>query len=166
MTLATHMVTGAAASRLFATHPAQAFLIGWLSHYIFDTITHWDYPIHSYASHKHAPGETKVTFNKIIFLDIGKVLLDVSLGVLFIFTVHGRIMPGHVSILIAGALGATVPDFLQFVYGLTKFRVLGWLQRFHHFMHSGKSLNDRPVVGIVSQICLIIVAGFFLYMTL
>lgn len=162
MTLATHMATGAAISGLFATSPAQAFLIGWLSHYIFDTIAHWDYPIDSYASEKSAPTESKVIFNRATVFDIAKVLADVLLGVFIVTAFYYRAADHSFLVFAAGAIGATIPDFIQFLYGSTKLKVLEFLQRFHHFMHSGKSLNGRPVIGIGLQLSLILFTGIFI----
>lgn len=161
MTLATHIVTGAAAARIFATHPAEAFVIGLASHYILDSIVHWDYPIKAYFSHKDSPAETKVHLNKDIFIDVGKVLFDVSIGFVIVFFAHREIVNGNLLLLTVAALGAVLPDFIQFVYGIYKIPLLGFMQRFHHFMHAARTLNDRPIIGVGSQICLIIVASMF-----
>jgi hypothetical protein len=161
MTLATHIVTGAAAARLFATHPAEAFIIGLASHYILDSVAHWDYPIRAYSSEKHAPGDTKVHFNRAIFLDIGKVLLDVLIGFAIVFFAHAQFVNGHLAFLLIAAAGAVLPDFIQFVYGVYKLPLLGLMQRFHHFMHAETHFNDRPVIGVATQVCLILLASMF-----
>jgi hypothetical protein len=182
MTLATHIVVGAAMARVFANNPAEAFVIGLASHYILDSIVHWDYPISSYSSEKHDPESTKVHFNKNLFFDIAKVSIDVLIGLLIAVAVHWKFFainsfsnstshstifdPSVGIILVTGAFAAILPDFIQFVYGSIKSSPLaflhkpfGLMQKFHHYMHSEANLNDRPFIGVVSQICLILVVS-------
>lgn len=162
MTLTTHMVAGAAAARLFATHPVQAFLIGWLSHYILDAIVHWDYPLSAYTSPKNDPTSASIYFNKSLFFDLFKTGLDALLGLIAVFLIvlpESKTLPLFVFL---GAAGGLVPDFLQFVYGVSKLKMLGVLQRFHHFMHAEGSFKNRPIIGISFQIGIIILIAVFL----
>lgn len=161
MTLATHIVVGAAASRLFATHPAEAFVIGLASHYVLDSIVHWDYPIRAYSSRLDAPGETKVSVGRGMLFDMAKVLLDVAIGFVIVLLVHQQLVQGNLLFLLLAAVGAVLPDFIQFAYGVYKFPPFGLMQRFHHFMHATRNFNDRPVIGVATQICLIVVASMF-----
>lgn len=186
MTLATHIVAGAAAAKIFSANPAQAFLVGCLSHYILDSIVHWDYKLRAFPSESDSSSansafssgnssspdgsfllEKKVQFNKFLFGDIVKVLFDAFLGFLIAFlivsSVADRLMDGDAVLLISGAVGGVFPDFLQFLYGIWKTRFLRELQRFHHFMHAKKKLNDRPALGVPLQVCVIAIAGLLLY---
>lgn len=162
MTLATHMATGAAISGLFATSPGQAFLVGWLTHYLFDTIVHWDYPIASYSSEKSKPDKTKISFGRMMIFDVSKVAIDVLIGIIIVTIFYYRFSDQNLWLFVAGALGSVVPDLAQFLYGIFKSRPLGILQKFHHFMHAEKTLSDRPVIGIGSQVSLILAVGIFL----
>lgn len=180
MTLATHIVTGAAVAKIFSANPAQAFLIGCLSHYILDSIVHWDYKLRAFSSESDLPStndafssgdspliEKKVRFNKFLFGDIIKVLFDAFLGFLIVFFivsgVADRLADGDIILLFSGAVGGVLPDFLQFLHGIWKTRFLRELQKFHHFMHAKKKLNDRPALGIPLQVCVIAIAGLLLY---
>lgn len=149
------MVVGAAAARMFSETPTQAFFIGWLSHYIMDAIAHWDYPLRSFSADEHSPLDAKVTFNKYLFLDIGKVLLDVALGVIVIFLVAGTMSWENLLLLFVGAIGGALPDFLQFLLGVTRLKALRIHQQFHNFMHATHKLDDKPLIGITSQVLII-----------
>src|SRR4051812_36852886 len=94
MTLATHIIAGAAAAKAFSTNPVQAFFIGWISHYIMDAILHWDYLLASFESHPDAPLETRVHMNRLnraFLTDVAKVLLDVALGFGVVFLLVGHV---------------------------------------------------------------------------
>lgn len=58
---------------------------------------------------------------------------------------------------LVGAVFAIIPDPLQFVYMKYRHEPLISLQRFHLFMHARTRLNDRPLLGVGSQIALIAV---------
>lgn len=164
MTLATHIVVGAAVARVLASNPVEAFVIGLATHYLLDSIVHWDYPLSAYSSEKAMPEQTKVHLNKYIFLDMGKVLLDVAIGFVIVFFVHQQFISGNMStlwLLLIAALGAVLPDFIQFAYGIFKIHPLGLMQRFHHYMHAGANFNNRPILGISTQVCLIALVSVF-----
>ncbi len=165
MTLATHMVTGATAAAVFSSHPVEAFFIGWASHYVFDAIPHWDYSLASFSSDSEKPLDTKVTFNRFLFLDIGKVLLDVLIGALVVYFLSVGVNTFTLTILFFGAIGGVVPDFLQFLYGFIKIPILRSFQQFHNFTHSKKKLDHRPLIGITSQVLIIALAGTILLST-
>lgn len=159
MTLTTHIVAGAAGARVFASNPVQGFIIGWLSHYVLDSIVHWDYPLTSAKPEIFAPNakENLSLFNKALFGDALKVFFDVFLGFVLVFFFLDFRMDPRYSILIAGAMGAVIPDFLQFVFLVWKNRFLKFLQRIHVFIHAEGDLNDRPFLGIVSQAAIIFI---------
>ncbi|HLP44191.1 MAG TPA: hypothetical protein VK145_02830 [Candidatus Nanoarchaeia archaeon] len=161
MTLATHMVVGAAAAKVLSSHPVEAFVIGWISHYILDSVVHWDYPLSITGGQEHAPLNIREASKKLIAYDVGKVLIDVILGAIMIYVLSKNFSPDNVHLLVAGALGATIPDFLQFLYGVFKVRILAILQDFHNFMHAERTLKGRPIVGIAAQICVILIATYF-----
>ncbi|MEK7390614.1 MAG: hypothetical protein AAB635_00575 [Patescibacteria group bacterium] len=179
MTLATHIVTGAAVAKIFTANPVQAFLVGCLSHYVLDSIIHWDYKLRAFSSESNSYSmddsssiddsfsmEKKVRFNKFLLGDIAKVLFDAFLGFLIVFLIVSlatdRLANGDMFIMLFGAVGGVIPDFLQFLYGIRKNQFLRGLQKFHHFMHAKRKLNDRPVLGISLQIFIIVAVGLFL----
>ncbi len=152
MTLTPHIVTGAVAARIFTSHPVAAFVLGCATHFMLDAIPHWDYKIDSLSDENTGsdPLNKKVRFNKILFFDVGKVLLDVALGFTLLFWFIFPI--SNLSILLAGAIGGVLPDFLQFVFGIWKNTPLRLHQKFHHFIHAKKKLDDRPWIGVPIQV--------------
>ena len=166
MTLATHIVTGAAVAGVLTKDPTAAFLAGWVSHYLLDALPHWDYPIASFeAKDEQKPLEKKVEFGMVFVKDVVKVLTDACLGfVLLYITIWGSgdVSPDMLVILLAGAFGGVFPDFLQFLYGVWNVWPLRKLQEFHHFIHADLKLDDRPRVGVPMQIGIISFAGLVL----
>lgn len=163
MTLATHLVVGAAGARLFAGAGTPslftAFLIGWMSHYILDSITHWDYPLSAYSSSLENPLKTTLVRGKVLFFDFAKVILDAGAGLILVYFFIRD--PGAVALfdprIFLGALGAAFPDFIQFAYSFLKWKPLGLMQRFHHFMHAKTSFENRPAIGISIQVIAIVI---------
>jgi hypothetical protein len=167
MTLTTHIVAGAAGARVFASNPVQGFIIGWLSHYVLDSIVHWDYPLASAKPEAFAPGsnEKLALLNKAAVSDFFKVSFDALLGFLLVFMFLDFRMDPRYSVLIAGAMGAVIPDFLQFVFLVWKNRFLKFLQKIHVFIHAQEDLNNRPILGIGSQALIIfLILVLFNYM--
>ncbi len=170
MTLATHIVVGAATARALATSPIQAFILGWISHYIMDSIIHWDYPLKTFEGNHNDPTATKIHFNRDIFLDMAKVLLDVGLGFIIVLLATDEFTRQNFFLVLAGAVGGGMPDFIQFLYGAFKTKSLTQpltkpleiMQRFHNFMHASRDLKSRPVIGIAIQVCIILVVSFFI----
>ncbi len=168
MTLATHMVVGAAAASVFTNHPVEAFVVGWASHYVMDAIVHWDYPLSITGGTEQVPLNIKQAPIKLIAFDVGKVLLDVAIGGLILGLLAWRLHLNfdNIWILFAGAIGGTIPDFLQFLYGVFKVKILALLQRFHGFMHAKRGLREKPIYGIFLQLFIIAVASFFVVVKL
>ncbi len=161
MTLATHMVAGAAVAKVFSSHPVEAFAIGWISHYILDSVVHWDYPLSITGGEEHVPINVRQASKKLIAYDITKVSIDVCLGVILVTILARNFDPNNLVVLIAGAIGATIPDFLQFLFGIFKLKILEILQKFHDFMHAKHTLKHKPFFGISTQIGIILVATLF-----
>jgi hypothetical protein len=165
MTLATHIVAGAVAAKFISNHPVEAFVVGAVSHYLLDTIPHWDYKINSFvAPDENKPLEKKVRFDKGIFLDIGKVVLDVFIGFALIFVLNFFVSenPLNIWLLFAAAIGGAAPDFAQFLYGLWKVWPLKKIQDLHNWVHAKIKLDNRPEVGVPLQFILIVVLAVFL----
>lgn len=159
MTLTTHIVAGAAGARLFASSPVEGFIIGWLSHYVLDSIVHWDYPLASVGPEiftVESQGKLSLK-NRAVIGDFIKVIIDVCLGFFLAFTfLDYRTDPRYLLIL-AGGLGSVIPDFLQFIFVVWKNRFIGYFQKFHNMLHAKTDINDRPLLGITFQAALIII---------
>lgn len=151
MVLATHAVAGAALASVMPSYPVAGFMVGFMSHFVLDSIPHWDYKI---LSNSIDPKSTdrKLSFNKNMALDMLRIgsdgLLGLVLAYLFFFD------SASPWVFIAGAIGAMLPDPLQFVYTRFPKGPIVYLQRFHEWIHATKHLKGRPVVGIATQIIL------------
>lgn len=159
MTLTTHIVAGAAGARLFASSPVEGFIIGWLSHYVLDSIIHWDYPLAS-ANPEIFTAESngKLSLkNKAVIGDFIKVSIDVLLGFFLAFTFLDYRSDPRYLLILAGGLGSVIPDFLQFVFVVWKNKYIRHFQRFHNMLHAKTDINDRPILGIASQVALIVI---------
>jgi len=165
MTLATHIVAGAVAAKFISSHPVEAFFVGAVSHYLLDTIPHWDYKINSFvAIDESKPLDKKIQFNKEIFRDVAKVVLDAFIGFALIFILNFFVGDNLMSVwlLLAAALGGAAPDFAQFLYGLWKIWPLKKLQELHNWVHAEIKLDDQPEIGVPMQFLLIVVLAMFL----
>lgn len=168
MTLTTHIVAGAAGARLFAGNPVEGFIIGWLSHYVLDSIIHWDYKISSAEPQLFLPGANagKVSVRSRAFIsDILKVSFDVALGFVLVFMFLSHEADPRYLLLLAGGLGGVIPDFLQFIYVVWRNRVLEYMQKLHNLLHAKTKINHRPVLGIISQALLILIILFLFNFT-
>jgi hypothetical protein len=157
MILTTHAITGAALASLTPNEPLVGFSVGFLSHFLLDTIPHWDY-YYTFASlkkDKNNPMNDDMLINKDFVKDILKVGLDATVGLLLAYLIFGFYMKYSILIISCGAIGAMMPDGLTFIHMKWRHEPLTSLQRFHNWVHSKIILNDKPVIGILSQIILI-----------
>jgi hypothetical protein len=161
MTLATHIVIGAAVARpLMAFNPGFAFLAAFISHYLADAIPHWDYNLDSIADRDEDLKKHWVITRASLSRDITHAALDAFLGTAFIFTFFPPTSLETFLWAAATIMGAVLPDFLQ---GLFMIRRPSWMypiQKFHTIMHTKIKLGPYPLIGIPFQ-CIIFI--FFLY---
>jgi len=145
MPITPHMLVGAA----IGTHSPGlliAFCLGLISHYLLDALPHWDYFPKDYF-HK-----IKITRPE----HFKKIGLDFILGVMIV-SILTFAYPQKFLIL-AGILGALLPDFLQFIY--YTFRIK-WLKPFtwlHKKIHLYDNLPFRlgfPAILIVSLMAIL-----------
>ncbi len=154
MLLATHAVIGAAAASLFPNNPILAFSAAFVSHFVVDAIPHWHYPVTSFEIDEKDSMKNDMPIKKGFFFDLIKIGADGLLGLLlsyFIFTS----LKTPFWIIILGVFGAILPDPLQFVYWKWRHEPLKTLQRFHLWIHSKKNIDDKHLIGVLSQISVI-----------
>ncbi len=158
MTLATHGVVGATIAVVWPTQPLLAIGLAFLSHFPLDAIPHWDYPISSLDKEEAARGTVRMQWGRGFVIDLVRIGADGLLG-LFLALVVRELSVTYISLwwVMAGAVAGMLPDGLQFVYGRLGGRVLGFIQRIHNFFHTSWRLSGRPIVGIGSQIMLVVV---------
>jgi len=144
MTLSTHAVIGASlasAIPLAYNQPlkftALAFVAGVLSHFLLDGVPHWDYSLVS-GNETENPLDYDLEIGWSFLFDLLKVGLDISLGLLVAGLLFIGIAGRQPIIILAGAFGAILPDFLQFAYMKIRRAPFSWLQHLHNYYHYDK----------------------------
>lgn len=155
MVLTPHAVVGATIASFFRLNPFTAFWAGFLSHFFMDFIPHWDYKLKSARYDEANPLNNDLIISRDSTLDFIKIGFDGFLGVaisLLFFTLGANISP---FVVIAGALGAILPDPLQLVYMKYRREPFITLQKTHMLFHSRLRITN-PVFGVLFY-CLIII---------
>ena len=146
MILSTHAVVGGAIASLMPGHPVLAFVIGVASHFAIDAIPHVDYPLYSITVRRSAP--SALTLNWLLVQDLSLIALDACLGLAIVLWLYAS--PGATTAVLAGALGAMLPDPLRVLHKLYPREPLRSLQRFHGWMHTQQRLSWP--LGVSSQL--------------
>jgi hypothetical protein len=156
MTLTTHAITGAAIATMVPNYPALGFILGFGSHYILDALPHWSYSLKSVKKDLKNSLNTDMIIGKDSCQDFFKIGTDGILGVVLAFILVGVFH--HVSslVILMGAIGGMLPDALQFCYWKWKHEPLTTFQRLHNWAHTSFRIDDKPVLGILSQIAIIL----------
>jgi hypothetical protein len=146
MILTSHAVVGAAVASFMPSHPAIAFAVGFASHFVLDAIPHLDYPIKSRSVN---PGiGAPMAFDRALLQDAVTIGSDGLFGIvaaLFLFSSSANFWA-----ILMGAVGAILPDPLQFAYTRWPHEPLRTLQLFHRWAHSKKQMNS-VVFGASTQ---------------
>lgn len=157
MILITHAVIGAAVTTKIQTY-TLIFLTGVASHYLSDAIPHWHYrvPRVTVALREQSMKKT-LTFSVRFVGEFVKIAIDCAMG----FLVSFFFFPGNMLAVFFAVFGAILPDLLV---GFSRFypsRFLILHQRFHNRIHTRTRLDDRPLVGIGTQLAVIIFGILF-----
>jgi hypothetical protein len=146
MILCTHAVVGAALASFLPSQPIAAFVVGFASHYALDAIPHRDYPL---KSHSVIPRiGVPMVFDGALLQDAVTIGLDGLFGItaaLFLFASTANLWA-----ILLGAIGAMLPDPLQFVHSRFPHEPLRTLQRFHRWAHTNKNIRG-VVLGFGTQ---------------
>ena len=168
MTLTTHSVVGASIAVLSSANPFAAFLLGFTSHFLLDSIPHWDYPLAS-GNKAVDPMENDLIVGKSFLVDLLYIAIDASLGLLLglllLPSYHMGFTPLLQSPILWSIIGAVLPDLLQFVYFKTKAEPFTTIYRFHKFIHAQYRFPDTSIIGIGIQVFIIggLLSRFLLY---
>jgi hypothetical protein len=125
--------------------PILAFVVGLISHYLFDLIPH---------------GDTKVPqkyLNSIHIAFAGLVdLFFVAIYIIILFFLNVEFL--KISIIFA-ILGSWFPDILQAFYFKFQGKILGKLQDFHNFFHNLISIKYqfKLIHGLIWQFIILII---------
>jgi len=155
MTLTSHAVAGAAAASFFPKNPVPAFIFGFLSHFILDTIPHGHYPLRSHTRHPENRLSEDMVWGRTFFFDLIKISLDFALGAVLVFF----LFPPN-PIVFLGAFAGMLPDALQFVYWKIRREPLTSLQKFHIWMHAERNFNSRSAIAITIELGIIALSVF------
>jgi hypothetical protein len=169
MTLTTHAIAGAAVASAMPSHPVLGFVAGFASHYLLDAIPHWEYELRSTTENPNDPMDESITLDKNFIFDLLKMGFDAFLGIAVAFLFFGfpdfNFHAIFYSAIIWGIIGGLLPDALQFVYLKCKHEPMIGLQKFHILAHSKIKMDNRPVLGIFSQIIIIaLIAAVFKFL--
>lgn len=161
MILASHIII----SGILASKTPNYFLaaaIGLISHYVLDTIPHWDYLSEEFES--GAKTDKNFVKRKKFWQELFKITIDILAGfvVLFIFIKfydNINIVP-----LIISVFFSILPDSLSFLYWITNWKIIKWNHDIQLFAHRLiiKTVPKFPS-GLVIQIITIGIVFFMLY---
>jgi hypothetical protein len=158
MTLTTHAVAGALIGAIASQNLAFVAVAAFASHFLLDSIPHWDYALASSERDSDNPLKDDIKASgKTFFIDLSKIAFDAILGVAIAVVLF---YSGPTTVLIGavvGAIFAILPDPLQFAYMKIRREPLISLQKFHLFMHADADLNDKPFLGVGFQVALIVI---------
>lgn len=151
MVLATHAVVGGAVASLFPSHPVEAFVAGFVSHFILDAIPHWDYKLLSaYAGAKDPAPTDGPNASKYFAIDLAHIGADLILGVVLTLLIWQPVGYMAWKILALGVIGGILPDFLQFVYVRFPHQPMILIQKFQDFMQAEYKIHN-PYLGVFLQ---------------
>jgi hypothetical protein len=155
MILCTHAVVGAALASFLPSHPAAAFVVGFASHFALDAIPHWDYPIKSRSVNPRIGAP--MVFDGALLQDAVAIGCDGLFGILAALLLFAS--PASLWAILLGAIGAMLPDPLQFVHARFPHEPLRTLQRFHRWAHTEKRIKDVSLgVGTQAAFVCVVVA--------
>lgn len=138
MILTNHAITGAALASLTPNQPLVGFTVGFLSHFVLDAVPHWDYYLASFKEDGDNPLNDDVILNGDFLKDILKIGLDGIIGLSLSYLVFVLYFKISIVAVLCGAIGAMMPDALQFVYMKWRHEPLKSLQRLHRLVHADK----------------------------
>ncbi len=158
MVLSTHAIIGSAMATLMPTFPLTGFVLACVSHFATDAIPHWDYKLRSKNDDEsNFLNDDMQASGRDFMIDLAKIGLDLALGFALSILIWGWWFGLPLTIILLGAVGGVLPDFLQFAYFKIRREPLTSLQRFHHWIHAKLRLKGRFVLGPILQALIVII---------
>ncbi len=148
MFITTHALLGALIGEQVASHPALAFGLGLISHFLADIIPHGDSNLY-----KGYVSGSKVK------RAVAYVTVDALVAMLFVLGLFNTGFNEHRLAISLGILGSVLPDLLVAVYQLFHVERLRWFNKFHFFFHNliTSKKGDIPLGwGIVMQLIVLV----------
>lgn len=143
MVLTAHTITGVALASMVPDKPLVGFAVGFLSHFVLDAMPHWDYTLKSLVEDRHNPMNKDMVIGKEFFIDLLKISFDAIFGLLMSYLVFGLYLKYSFLVILCGAVGAMMPDALQFVYMKLRHEPFISLQRLHVFVDANNTFTIR-----------------------
>ncbi len=160
MTLGTHAVVGAFVGAAAAHNLPLAAAAAFASHFLMDSIPHWDYAILSIQKDPANPLNDDMGSNRILFYkDLIRTGFDFGLGLLIAFLLFKSTGQTVLVGALLGGVCAALPDALQFLYWKVRKEPLISLQRFHLFMHADHDFNNEPIIGFLMQAAIVVLVA-------
>jgi hypothetical protein len=138
---------------------ALIFFASFLSHFAIDALPHWDYKMLSFP--KENGKRLFVVKKNFLIKDLSKNFLDGVIGLTGAILIIG--FPRNFLSAILFSLivfGAILPDILEALFIIKKWRVLEPLHKFHFSIHGKRIFINKSFWGIVSQILIIALIVF------
>jgi|SRR3989338_5461209 len=147
MTITTHATIGAVIGQATG-NPILAFIFGFISHFLIDTIPHGDSGLSDNYRIFHRKQKQAVAYT----------LVDAFVAIIFILILANAKDIDSVRTFTWGIIGSVIPDFLVGVYELSKTPLLKWFNTLHFAFHDFfiKRKGDVPLsYAILAQAVLI-----------
>lgn len=162
MTLTTHSIIAAAVTKSVShLHPAFMFIVAIATHYLADSIPHWDYKITSIENIEDKDLRYFGKNRMAILRDIRNFTLDGFFGLAIVVAMVRPETTQQWFWVIASVVGGCLPDFLQGLY-VFKLKFLRLPQQFHDFCHTGIRLGSYARIGIPFQLIIALAAIYTL----
>jgi hypothetical protein len=94
-------------------------------------------------------------YDGALWADLFTIGEDAALGVLLAIALFNAQTSTNYPLAFGGACAGIIPDALQFVYMRFPHQPLATIQRFHEWIHTSHGMSKRPVLGIASQLALV-----------
>jgi hypothetical protein len=143
------MQWSAALSPVFSHLIRWPHAVGFASHFVIDAIPHWDYRLRSISVARGTRNQVRLT--PALARDVALIGFDAIVGLALAIGIFAT--PSTIVAVLAGAVGAMLPDPLQFVHTLYPHEPLASLQRFHRWMHTKRRLHWP--IGVSSQVAFV-----------
>ena len=138
MFLTPHAAVGAAIATSLTGNPFVAFVIGWFSHYLADSVPHGDERLGIWASKR----------NEVKRL-LGITIIDSIVWISVLAYVFLSL--GFSWVILLAALGSSVPDVMWGIEKVVNKDIFGPLQKFHRWNHNFFRINLPLWTGLVVQ---------------
>lgn len=160
MILGVHAIVGGAVANAIEFGPMTAFFAGWASHYLCDSIPHWDYQLLSAKVDRHNPLNNDLIIGQTFYSDLAKLSSDALIGLVLALVFFVNLTkPDNLIVVLAGVVGGLLPDLLQFVYMKFRRQPFIVLQKIHNTTHSSsRRFKEKPLLGFLLQLVVVMIA--------